>query len=194
MPRTPKHPGSEPKVFFLKPENDEFLNARTKEALRSFSEVLNSELDFLRLWGLSKLTVPRLSAAAAAVNATPMQYVQSLVLEAALKAPHATGAPAKVKEGRERRSILFTEPNLALIGHYCAVQKTEFSQTLNDLLDFARTYDLPPHLHAALSAQAAARGGSLRDLVLTLISDAAAKLPEPAPRAGSSASRGKTHK
>lgn len=189
MPRTPKHPGSEPKIFFLKHENDEFLAARTKEALRSFSEVLNSELDFLRLWGLSKLTVPRLSAAAARVNATPMQYVQSLVLEAALKAPHATGAPAKVKEGKERRSIIFTEPNLALIGHYSAVQKTEFSDTLNTLLDFARTYGLPPHLHAALSAQAASRGGSLRDLVLTLISDTAAKLPEPAPRPGAPAAR-----
>lgn len=194
MPRTPKPEGSEPHIFFLDKENDDFLAARTKEMLRSFSEIVNSELDFLRLWGLSKLTVPRLSAAAKALNATPMQYVQSLVVQAALKVPPAHAPPAaKPKEGKIRRSILFAAPGLALIGHYCVVNGTEFSETVNDLLTFSRTYGLPPHLQAALTAHANAQGGSLRDLVLTLISDTAANLPEPTTRLPS-VGRAKTHK
>lgn len=196
MPRTPKPEGSEPHVFFLDRENDDFLSARTKEMLRSFSEVLNSELDFLRLWGLTKISLPRLSFAAANIRATPMQFVQSLVVAEALKVPPAPptkAPPPKTKEARVRRSILFGAPSVALIGHYSVVNRTEFSDTLNDLLNFSRTYDLPPHLHAALTAHAAAQGGSLRDFVLTLISDTTARLPEP-PTKIPSTGRSKTHK
>jgi hypothetical protein len=189
MPRTPKPEGSEPRVFFLDRVNDDFLSARTKEVLRNYSEVLNSELDFLRLWGLTKISLPRLSFAAASLRATPMQYVQSLVVAEALKVPPAPPTkvtPPKTKEARIRRSILFGAPSLALIGHYSVVNRTEFSDTLNDLLSFSRAYGLPPHLHAALTAHAAAQGGSLRDFVLTLISDTTARLPDPPTKVPSS--------
>ena len=184
MPRTPKPVGSEQMHFWLSAANDEFLAFRVKETLRDFSETMNSELDFLRLWGLSKLTVPRLVAAAASINATPMEYVQRLVMAAALQAPAAVKSASETKGGSVKRSINFTGPNLALVAHNSARSGLEFSNSLNQLLDFARAYGLPSNLNAALTVVAAGRGGSLRDLVLALISDTVARLPDPpAPRA-----------
>ena len=51
----------------------------------------------------------------------------------------------------------FTGPNLALIALNSAQIGREFSHSLNQLLDFGRTYGLPSNLHAALTAVAAAR-------------------------------------
>jgi len=165
--------------FWLSAANDEFVAFRVKETLRDFSETLNSELDFLRLWGLSKLTVPRLVAAAASINATPTEYVQRLVMAAALQAPAAAKSAPESKGGSVKRSINFTGPNLALVAHNSAQSGLEFSNSLNQLLDFARAYGLPSNLHAALTVVAVGRGGSLRDLVLALISDTVSRLPDP---------------
>ncbi len=164
--------------FWLSAANEEFVASRMKETLRDFSETMNSELDFLRLWGLSKLTVPRIVAAGASINATPAEYVQKLVLAAALQAPPAKSGPQN-KGGSVKRTLNFTGPNLALVAHNSARAGLEFSHSLNQLLDIARTYGLPSNLHAALTAVAVARGGSLRDLVVALIADTAARLPDP---------------
>lgn len=183
MPRTPKPAGSEHIHFWLSAANDEFIASRVMETLRDFSETMNSELDFLRLWGLSKLTVPRLVAAAANINATPSEYVQRLVMASALQAPGAAKPSPEIKGGPLRKSVNFTGPNLALVAHNSTRRNLEFSHSLNQLLDFGRTYGLPSNLHAGLTAVAEARGGSLRDLVVALISDTVSRLPDaPAPR------------
>ena len=88
---------------------------------------------------------------------------------------------SEMKGSSVKRSMNFTGPNLALIAHNSAQTGLEFSHSLNQLLDFARTYGLPSNLHASLTAVAAARGGSLRDLVLALVSDTVSRLPDPPP-------------
>lgn len=182
MARTPKPTDSEPRGLHIRPENDAFLKERSAELRRNFTETFNSEMEFLRMWGLSKLSVPRLYAAAAAVHATPMQYVQNLVTAAALQAPVVPLPKVVPAKGDTNRTTLnVTGPNDAFILHTSGLEKTEYNATVNRLLDFCRTYGLTPNLHAALTAQATARDASLRDLVLTLISDTAARLPDVVP-------------
>jgi hypothetical protein len=111
-----------------------------------------------------------------------MQYVQNLVTAAALQAP-VVPLPkvVPVKGDTNRTTLNVTGPNDAFILHTSGLEKTEYNATVNRLLDFCRTYGLTPNLHAALTAQAAAREAALRDLVLTLISDTAARLPDVVP-------------
>lgn len=178
MSRTPKHSEVETRSYYIDSENSAFISARTQETQRSPTECINAELDFLRTWGLSKLSVPRLMAAAEAARATPMQYVQNLVWSFARDLPPVPPPKANGPSQMVRTSSNFTGPNLALILNHSISEGTDFPATLNNLLRFARTLGLPANLLAAMTAHAEARDGSMRDLVLTLVSDVVARLPD----------------
>ncbi|MFT3714049.1 MAG: hypothetical protein QM817_40830 [Archangium sp.] len=148
---------------------------------RNFTEALNSELDFLRLWGLSKFGAARVIKAAESSATTPLALVQRWVLEAAIKQRLLAAPKPAPESGTERCSVNITGPNEALLAFQSVEWGTEISQTANRLLEFCRSFGLPPDLERSLAAEASRRGGTLRDLVQTIIADAAARLPDPKP-------------
>lgn len=182
MPRKPNPPDAKLCVFHFRAANLRYLEERRIETGRCFTEAINSELEFLRAWGLSGLMLRRLEAAAAAAQVTPLEYVQTLVMVEALHAPPMPPSllrrePEATTAGK-RTSLNLTGPNHQFVLEQIAEGTHDYNAAVNRLLDFSRTFGLNCSLRATLEAVAATHGVSLRDYVQTLIADRVARLGE----------------
>lgn len=78
-----------------------------------------------------------------------------------------------------RSNLTFNGASQALVLGFAASKGVAFSPALDELLTFARTYNLTRGQYAALEAEATAIGHTVRDLVLVIISDHVQALPDP---------------
>lgn len=187
MARTPRPADAKMFQYSLSAENDAHIRALTVSLGRNTTEVLARELDFLRTWGLTPLRLPKLLHAVRAEFATPMQYVTALLAKSAAQFPAVVPPPEEKPAGDSvRGNVNFSGAAQALILGHAAERHHSFSRSLDELITYCRTYALTRGQLATLSAAAHVRGGELRDLVLDLIVDHVAQLPEP-PRATASA-------
>lgn len=179
MGRTPLPTDTIERSVNFPPAINQHLGEVTERLRRSFSDAVNSEVDFLRTCGLTPSRLRRLAAAAAAEKMELQEYVKGVLREAAKKLPAKSGGPERAPTADRRRGgIYFTGPNGAFILNKAVESGREFIEVLNAQLEFARTYGLHADLLAAIDAFAAASGETRRDVVLNILRTLAESLPE----------------
>lgn len=180
MPRKPLPADWKAFSFLISAENDQYLKELQKAHRRNATQTMVRELEFLRTWGLSPVRVPRLAHAAKTQGATIFQYVTGVLAAHAARLPPAQ-LPVEVRPSGEkvRSNLNFNGVSQALVRGVATSKGIAFAPALHELLTFARTYNLTRGQYAALEAEAAATGHTVRDLVLVIISDHTSFLPEP---------------
>lgn len=180
MARTPRPADAKMYQFFLSAENHGHIQSLIASLGRNTTEVLARELDFLRTWGLTPIRLPKLLHAARAEFATPMQYVTALLTKSAAQLPSVVPTQDdKPAWEAVRGNVNFSGAAQALVLAHAAERNLSFARSLDELITYARTYALTRGQLATLNAATRMRGGELRDLVLDLIADHVALLPEP---------------
>lgn len=179
MSRSPRHPGLIRVTVHVSAANEPHLLAQMDALQRTYTETLNTELEWLRDFGLPPDWYARLRVAAAAKAATPHQYLTDLLTAHALHLPPPPAPPPPPLRGDAHRiSLHLTGPNAAFLAAEAEVRRLEPSDTINELLRFAATYDLAPHLLAALQADVQRRHTTLRSHVQSRLLGHVATLPE----------------
>ena len=179
MARTPLPTDTIERAVNFPPAINQFLEEVAERLRRTISDAVNSEVDFLRTWGLTPSRLRRLMAAAAAEKMELQEYVKGVLREAAKKLPAKSGVPERAPTADKRRGMInFTGPNGAFILHDAVESGREFPTVLNAQLEFARSYGLHIDLLAAIDAVAAASGETRRDFVLNTLRALADGLPE----------------
>lgn len=179
MARTPLPSDTVYKPLNLKPEIFAYLQEVAARLNRTPSDALNQELDFYRTWGLSPSRTRRVNAAARAQKQLPRDFVQNLVREAALKLPAAKAAKRELNKDGEthRTSMNVSGPNAASILAECMTTNLSFNAVLMAHIEFVQTLGLHPDLLAAIDKVANDAGDTRRDVVLSMIREAAEALP-----------------
>jgi hypothetical protein len=180
MARTPLPADTVFKSLNLRPENFAHLEEVAARLLRTPSDAMNSELEFLRTWGLSTSRLRRLRAAAADRKRPVREFVRDLVNDAGLQLPPARKhprSPPPRAEGVHRTSMNISGPNAALVTAEAVEDGVSFNVVVNRLLEFAQDFSLHPDILAAIDQVASEEGDTRRMVIQRIIHAAVERLP-----------------
>ncbi len=161
--------------YRLSSENAEYLLQRANGAVRTYTTVINDELDFARAWGLPALLVRRLDAEALSRGVLTKDLVHSLVFEEALRLPRVFAPPSKHRKYLPKTSLRLSKANHMFLSGIVDAEGVSAMDVLDRVIDFTRTLGLAPDSFAALQSAAERQDCSVRDCVRMVLWEFAAQ-------------------
>lgn len=178
MSRTPKSSDTQKRAFALSARNEAHLQNLVRETRRDLTQMINTELEYVRGFGLPRQFLRRLEAEAQRSRCTLRDEVKTRLSTVASALPPALAAPTAFPNETKQTSANLYGPNDAYLLSLAVNEKRSLNEVLNRELEFAQDYDLPPPLLARLHAAAGAKNVSLREFVFEVLLLAALAAPE----------------